>query len=568
MKQSEQHARKQRPFRILRRCFIRSGQALIVSSFLISAWSHADEASITFHPENDGLLVPDGFQVSVVADGIGRARHLVVRENGDIYVAMRQAHSGKCLAALRDEDKDGLADIIHYFGDFGECGSVELHGGYLYFSNLESVYRVALNEGVLVPTGPVEVVARNFGENGPWHNYKVIAFDESENLYVNVGSPSNACQQQYSTPGSAGMSPCPQLVNRSGVWKFRANALEQTQSDSGKLYATGLRNSVALAWNPISKALYAIPHGRDLLHHLWPEYYSEEDSAELPAEEFFKLHENFNGGWPYTYYDQQKGLRMVAPEYGGDGSTADKSGQFDDPIAAFPGHMGPNDLVFYTGTQFPSNYHSGAFVVFVGGWNRAPYPQQGYTVLFVPFDESGLPTGPPVTFIDNFAGRPVVAAPDEAQYRPTGLAQGPDGSLFISDSVTGRIWRVVYTGKISAATVTSQTAALETETKTELRDEEEIATVYLNNCASCHMADGSGVPGFQPSLKQSSIVNGDAGTLVRLVLNGSINEENARIMPAFSYLDDEAIAQILTYVRGHFGNRSGPVEPSTVRRHR
>ena len=546
-------------------------RALITCALVISADAGADNASIQFHPENDGLIVPDGFQVSVVANGIGRARHLAVRDNGDIYVAMRQAHSRKCLAALRDEDKDGLADVIHYFGDFGECGSVELHGGYLYFSNLETVYRIALHEGTLVPTGPAEVVAKDFAPNGPWHNYKIIAFDESDNLYINVGSPSNSCQQKYSTPGSPGLNPCAQRAKRAGVWKFRAGASQQTQSDDGELFARGLRNSVALAWNPISKSLYAVPHGRDLLHHLWPEYYSEKDSAELPAEEFFRLHENFDGGWPYTYYDQQKELRMVAPEYGGDGNTADQSGQYDDPIVAFPGHMGPNDLIFYTGNQFPKDYYGGAFVVFVGGWNRAPFPQQGYKVVFIPFDDSGLPTGEPVTFVDNFAGKPEVAAPDEAQYRPTGMAQGPDGSLYVSDSMTGRIWRVVYTGKAGSNTVTSSIAGPESEaeSKTQPQNEEQIAAVYLTNCASCHMSDGSGVPGFQPSLKQSSVINGEISALVKLILQGSSNEkENALTMPAFAHLDDETIAQILTYVRSHFGNLSEPVDSDAIRQHR
>lgn len=529
-------------------------------------FSGASGASLQFDPQNDGLMVPEGFQVVVVAEGIGRARHLAVRDNGDIYVAMRQAHAGKCLAALRDEDNDGIADIIHYFGDFGECGSVEIHGDYLYFSNLKTVYRVALDKTALVPDAPVDVIAKGFSIEGPWHNYKVLAFDESQNIYVNVGAPSNACQEKWRTPGSPGMRPCPHLEQHAGVWRFRADQMEQTQSENGERYATGVRNGVALAWNPFSKALYAIPHGRDLLHDLWPKHYTDADSAALPAEEFFKLRKNFNGGWPYTYYDQRKGQRMVAPEYGGDGKTVDKSGQYENPIAAFPGHWGPNDLIFYTGKQFPKTYQGGAFVAFVGGWNRAPYPQEGYQVAFVPFDKQGLPTGAAVTFVDNFAGKPQIASPDEAQYRPTGLAEGPDGSLFIADSVGGRIWRVVYTGEKSVGNKAAYETAAPDDTA--LANHQEDAAAYLKHCASCHMASGSGVPSFQPSLKTSALVKGDAGALVKLVLEGRSGGQYANIMPAFAHLDNDTIAAILTYIRSRFGGGASPIDSNLVEQYR
>lgn len=116
-----------------------------------------------------------------------------------------------------------------------------------------------------------------------------------------------------------------------------------------------------------------------------------------------------------------------------------------DTLVALPAHWGPNDLLFYTGEQFPERYRSGAFIAFHGSWNRAPFPQGGYNVVFVPMRD-GAVTGDWEVFADGFQGEDELMSPRDATYRPTGLAQGPDGSMYISDSVTGRIWRVVYTG--------------------------------------------------------------------------------------------------------------------------
>ena len=103
--------------------------------------------------------------------------------------------------------------------------------------------------------------------------------------------------------------------------------------------------------------------------------------------------------------------------------------------------------MFYTGTQFPQKYRGGAFIAFHGSWNRAPMPQDGYNVTFQPF-ASGKASGKFEVFADGFAGKDAArCSPNDAAYRADGVAQGPDGSLYISDSQKGRIWRVLYTGK-------------------------------------------------------------------------------------------------------------------------
>jgi glucose/arabinose dehydrogenase len=199
-----------------------------------------------------------------------------------------------------------------------------------------------------------------------------------------------------------------------------------------------------LDWNPLAGALYFAMHGRDQLHELFPDLYTVEASAELPAEEFHLMRAGANYGWPYTYWDQRTGARMVGPEYGGDGQAAAEEGRYEAPLLTFPGHWAPNDLLFYTApVGFPESARGGAFIAFHGSWNRAPLPQDGYNVVFVPF-EGAAPTGAWSVFADGFKGAEVLEDSDDAEFRPMGLAQGPDGALYITDSVQGRIWRVTY----------------------------------------------------------------------------------------------------------------------------
>ncbi len=395
--------------------------------------------------EDPGIELPDGFSAIVVADSVGRARHIAVRDNGDIYIQLSNEQNGKGLAALRDEDGDGHADRIEYFGSHTGTG-IAIHDSYLYCSSDREVYRYPLPEGKnLVPDEAKRtLIAGGFPDQSS-HEAKTITFDNAGHLYVNVGGPSNACMKQARTKGSTGMDPCPQLEWQAGIWQFDANTPDQTQQDNGKRYATGLRNCVALEWNPVVNTLYAVQHGRDQLNYLYPEMYSEQDNAELPAEEFVRINEGDDFGWPYCYYDQRKDKKVLAPEYGGDTETQGRCADVKGPILAFPGHIAPNDLLFYTAKAYPEKYHNGAFIAFHGSWNRAPLPQKGYFVAFVPMKD-GMPSGDWEIFADNIAGEEEIASPREAEHRPTGVAIGPDGALYIADSVKGKVWKVVYNG--------------------------------------------------------------------------------------------------------------------------
>lgn len=401
--------------------------------------------------DNGGLFLPDGFGALVVVDSIGPSRHLAVNDNGDIYVKLRIDKGDKGNIAIRDTNNDGKADIIERFGDYPNDGTfateMRIHNGYLYFSSELVVYRQKLTPNKLIPEGVTETIVT---DPYPirWHNAKSIAFDNDGGLYVTFSAPTNACEDQNATKMNPngivlGENPCSQLDILGGIWKFDANKLGQSQLD-GQRFATGIRSVVALSWNDKDNKLYAINHGRDYLHNHAPQYYSQWQNAILPAEQFMIVNEGDDYGWPYTYYDHFKNKRMLAPEYGGDGIKEAKG--YANPLMGLPAHWAPNDMLFYKGDLFPSRYKNGAFVAFHGSTNRTPYPQAGYIVAFIPF-ENGKPTGKWEVFADGFAGVDTIVQMKDAKYRPMGLAEGPDGSLYMSESKTGKIWRVLFNGE-------------------------------------------------------------------------------------------------------------------------
>ena len=112
-----------------------------------------------------------------------------------------------------------------------------------------------------------------------------------------------------------------------------------------------------------------------------------QDNATRQAEEFHKIVDGGDYGWPYTFFDTKLGKRVVAPEYGGDAKKEPEAGKYPDPLVAFPAHWAPNDLLFYSGKNFPAKYQDGAFIAFHGSWNRAPEPQAGYKVVFQPMKD-------------------------------------------------------------------------------------------------------------------------------------------------------------------------------------
>ncbi len=408
-------------------------------------------------PKSDAALtLPAGFCASVFADGIGHARHLAVAQNGVVYVNTWSGryygsdvpHAGGFLVALQDKSGAGKATVIERFGETVQSGGAGGSGIAIYKDGLyaeinDRIVRYALPaSGSIVPSSAAETVVSGLPMTGD-HPMHPFAIDADGSIFVDVASASNSCQRENRKAGSPGATPCAELDTRGGVWRYDANRTNQKFSPAER-YSTGIRNAEGFAVDDANHRVYVTQHGRDQLHTGWPDLYPAEQEATLPAEELLELKEGGDYGWPTCYYDPFQQKRVLAPEYGGDGGR--KTGECAQklaPAAAFPAHWAPNDAVFYAGTQFPAHYRNGVFIAFHGSWNRSPYAQGGYNVVFHGF-ANGAAASTCEIFADGFAG--AVRSPDQAVHRPAGLAVDKDGALYVADDQRGRIYKIVYRG--------------------------------------------------------------------------------------------------------------------------
>jgi glucose/arabinose dehydrogenase len=404
------------------------------------------QSKIACDPDNGGIKLPEGFCALVVATDVGTARHMAVAANGDLYVATQsrggrgQPQTGGGVVALRDADGDGKFEVREQIGT-GSTTGVGLRNGYLYLAHPTVIERFKMTAGQLKPTGTAETIVAGLPDERQ-HEDKGLTFDGRGSLYINVGAPSNACQNPDRRPGVKGQDPCPVLEKHGGVWKFDENKLNQTQ-DTGMKFATGLRQFPAITWH--DNALYIVMNNRDQLDVFFPDHFTAKDNAERPAEPMYRATGGENFGWPFCFYDYQQKKEVLNPEYGGDGKETGRCASFTQPVAVFPAHWAPVDVMFYTGNQFPKKYQGGAFIAFHGSWNRAPMPMDGYNVTFQPFAKD-KPSGEFEIFANGFAGKDPLMSPADAVARADGVAQAPDGSLYIADSQKGKIWRVMYRG--------------------------------------------------------------------------------------------------------------------------
>jgi glucose/arabinose dehydrogenase/mono/diheme cytochrome c family protein len=483
--------------------------------------------------DSGGIVLSRGFCATVFADNIGHARHLVVAPNGVVYVNTWSGRyykddsppAGGFLVALQDTKGTGKADVVEHFGDGTAQGAaggtgIQLYNGALYAEVNDRIVEYKLGDNAIVPKGKPEVVLSGMPLTGD-HPMHPFIIDPKGSLLVDMGSATNACEVQNRMPKSPGNNPCTEKETRAGTWRYDANRTGQHFSAKER-YASGIRNGEGYAIDADGR-LFVTQHGRDQLAENWNALYTPKQGPELPAEEIVQLQSGADYGWPECYFDGERKKLVLAPEYGGDGGKkVGVCAQRSAPAAFFPAHWAPNDLLIAANSKFPAAYRKGAFIAFHGSWNRAPAPQGGYNVVFQPMAD-GKASGDFVVFADGFAG--AVKEPGRAAFRPSGLAAGPDGSLYIADDIHGRIWRVTYHGIADAAKITAapapktpeagsnaelppegvhpdagrQTASLipppgTTKDQVALGDRIFHGEVASGTCGGCHGSDGRGSP--------------------------------------------------------------------------
>ena len=544
--------------------------------------------------DNGGLTLSPGFCATIFADNVGHVRHMAVAPNGVLYVNTWSGRyfrnvpppPGGMLVALKDTTGGGRADKVERFGPSLQEGSaggsgIAIHNGAVYAEQNDKIVRFKLptDAAEIAPKGASETVVSGMPLTGD-HPMHPFVIDSAGHIFVDVGSATNACQAENRVKGSAGHDPCTELETRAGTWRYDATKTDQHFSPAER-YATGIRNGEGFSFDAAGQ-LYATQHGRDQLSQNWPKLYTPQQSAELPAEEVVAVKQGGDYGWPECYFDQTQKKLVLAPEYGGDGGKkvgvcADKTA----PVAYFPGHWAPNDLLIYTGKAFPAAYQGGMLVAFHGSWNRAPLPQGGYNVVFQPMKD-GKTTGDYVVFADGFAG--ATREPGRAAFRPTGLAMGGDGALYISDDVHGRIWRVTYHGDASAAVAAAPAAAKlastssgnagppegnhpdagradtaslpvpsgATKDEVALGDRIFHGEVAEGTCAGCHGSDAKGSP-QAPSLTDGNWNFGDGSftAITKIVADGVPRPRNySDPMPprGGAPLSDQQVSAVSAYV--------------------
>ena len=556
----------------------------------------AGEVSNTVSCSGDaGLKLPAGFCASIFADNLGHVRHMVVAPDGVLYVntwsgsyyANSPPPTGGFLIALRDTTGRGRANVIRRFGSTPATGGqggtgIALYDGYLYAELDDRIVRYRMSPGSILPADSAETVLSGLPLTGD-HPMHPFAIDADGWLYVDSASPSNSCQRENRMLESPGIYPCPELTTRGGIWRYSARKLDQKFSAAAR-YATGIRNADGIAVDSSGHNVYSTQHGRDQLGQNWPKLYTPQEGAYLPAEELMHIVRGGDYGWPYCYYDGAQHKLMLAPEYGGNGKKTGLCAHMLDPVAAFPAHWAPNDVSFYYGKQFPSHYHGGAFLAFHGSWNRAPFPQQGYDVVFQPL-ANGKVTANCEIFADGFTEG---EKDPGAAHRPSGLAVAPDGTLYVSDDVSGRIYRIVYRGgthgeasaitECPSATTLGATAESAnplppegihphagagaslpvprgaTREMADLGDRIFHGEAASGTCAGCHGNDGKGTP-LGPDLTSGKWLwsDGSLGGIERTVRHGVPKPKQYRSpMPAMggAQLDRQQISAVAAYVWG------------------
>lgn len=343
------------------------------------------------------LRAPPGFNVGAFASGLGSPRMMALGPDGTVYVT--RGDSGD-VVALRDTDGDGTADDrrVVVSGLRGVHG-ITIHDGRFYFATVTSVY--VADAGFDGRPGQPRMILDGL-PNGGQHSRRTIAIGPDRMLYISVGSTCNDCVE----------------VNPENATILRATADGRQRA----VFARGLRNTLGWGWNPRTGDLWGWDHGSDFR------------GDNIPPEEMNRIVEGGHYGWPFCY-----GARVV-----------DRYSHYDPPAASpeafcaatepsmlqYQAHSAPIGMTFYTGSQFPAEYQSDAFVAMHGSWNRSPVaPAKILRIRFQnnrPYGVEDFLTG----FLTN-GGQTLIG-------RPAGLLVASDGALLVSDDANGAIYRIGY----------------------------------------------------------------------------------------------------------------------------
>ena len=353
-------------------------------------------------PPGATLQMPPGFAISTFATNLGGPRTMLVAANGDIIVAEMDA--GR-VSILRDDNHDGVSDQRFTFvSGLDQPFGLAIHDNYLYVGSNGSVVRYDYVAGQTAKSGAGTLVT-SVPKDG--HATRGVLFNPAgTKMYVSIGSYSNVDVE--SDP-------------------MRAAIVEFNPDGSGKrVFASGLRNPVGMAWEPTTGALWTVVNERDGLgDDLVPDYATEvKDGA------FY--------GWPYAYIGQHEEPRLA-------GENPQKVAQTIVPSLLLQAHSAALGIAFYGGTMFPADYRGDAFVALHGSWNRSK--RTGYKIVRIAM-KNGQPAGGYDDFITGWS-------PSETSRdvwgRPVGLLVLPDGSMLISDDGANKIWRVTYSAPTAGA---------------------------------------------------------------------------------------------------------------------